>query len=147
PDVKVPLLQKRNDVTIFKTLGDLETQPVLFIPDIHFSTFQRHAFPAEDGEDGSGLRRLPFSDDEFGSPPNKMARADEPKKVLLYVRKESDEVFDALMLKNPTLQGLVEAVSSSQFVWLTVDFLFLCHVAGVKFTHSSQRPSSHKPYA
>lgn len=33
--------------------------------------------------------------------------------VLLYVRKESDEVFDALMLKNPTLQGLVEAVSAS----------------------------------
>ena len=28
----------------------------------------------------SGMKRLPFSDDEFGSPPNKMARADEPKK-------------------------------------------------------------------
>lgn len=41
-DVKVPILQKRNDVTIFKMLTDLETQPVLFIPDIHFSTFQRH---------------------------------------------------------------------------------------------------------
>uniref|UniRef100_A0A3Q2QEY2 Grainyhead-like transcription factor 1 n=1 Tax=Fundulus heteroclitus TaxID=8078 RepID=A0A3Q2QEY2_FUNHE len=105
PDVKVNLLQKRNDVTIFKTLGDLETQPVLFIPDIHFSTVQRHVSAS------SVLLRLPFSDDEFGSPPNKMARPDEPKKVLLYVRKESDEVFDALMLKNPTLQGLVEAVS------------------------------------
>lgn len=32
--------------------------------------------------------------------------------VLLYVRKESEEVFDALMLKTPTLKGLVEAVSS-----------------------------------
>lgn len=32
--------------------------------------------------------------------------------VLLYVRKETEEVFDALMLKNPTLKGLVEAVSS-----------------------------------
>lgn len=31
--------------------------------------------------------------------------------VLLYVRKESEEVFDALMLKTPTLKGLVEAVS------------------------------------
>lgn len=41
-DVKVPILQKRNDVTIFKMLTDFETQPVLFIPDIHFSTFQRH---------------------------------------------------------------------------------------------------------
>lgn len=31
--------------------------------------------------------------------------------VLLYVRKETEEVFDALMLKTPTLKGLVEAVS------------------------------------
>lgn len=33
--------------------------------------------------------------------------------VLLYVRKETEEVFDAVMLKDPTLKGLVEAVSSS----------------------------------
>lgn len=38
----MPILQKRNDVTIFKMMTDFETQPVLFIPDIHFSTFQRH---------------------------------------------------------------------------------------------------------
>lgn len=31
--------------------------------------------------------------------------------VLLYVRKETDEVFDALMLKSPTLRGLMDAVS------------------------------------
>lgn len=41
-DVKVPILQKRNDVTVFKMMTDFETQPVLFIPDIHFSSFQRH---------------------------------------------------------------------------------------------------------
>lgn len=41
-DIKGPILQKRNDVTIFKMMTDLETQPVLFIPDVHFSTFQRH---------------------------------------------------------------------------------------------------------
>ncbi|TRY88301.1 hypothetical protein DNTS_016693 [Danionella cerebrum] len=41
-DVKLPLLHKRTDITIFKTMTDFETQPVLFIPDIHFSTFQRH---------------------------------------------------------------------------------------------------------
>lgn len=28
----------------------------------------------------SGMKRLPFSDEEFGSPPNKMARGGEPKK-------------------------------------------------------------------
>lgn len=31
--------------------------------------------------------------------------------MLLYVRKETDEVFDALMLKSPTVKGLMEAVS------------------------------------
>lgn len=41
-DIKTPILQKRNDVTIFKMMNDMETQPVLFIPDIHFSTYQRH---------------------------------------------------------------------------------------------------------
>uniref|UniRef100_A0A3P8U498 Grainyhead-like transcription factor 1 n=1 Tax=Amphiprion percula TaxID=161767 RepID=A0A3P8U498_AMPPE len=115
-DVKVPILQKRNDVTIFKMMTDLETQPVLFIPDIHFSTFQRHVNHLSSVlhvcvHCSSGMKRLPFSDDEFGSPPNKMQRTEEPKKVLLYVRKETEEVFDALMLKNPTLKGLVEAVS------------------------------------
>uniref|UniRef100_H3DIW1 Grainyhead-like transcription factor 1 n=1 Tax=Tetraodon nigroviridis TaxID=99883 RepID=H3DIW1_TETNG len=115
-DVKVPILQKRNDVTVFKMMTDFETQPILFIPDIHFSTFQRHAVPVSaqsSAHCSSGIKRLPFSDDEFASPPSKMAREEEPKKatVLLYVRKEAEEVFDAVMLKNPTLKGLVEAIS------------------------------------
>uniref|UniRef100_A0A8C4ZCJ2 Grainyhead-like transcription factor 1 n=1 Tax=Gadus morhua TaxID=8049 RepID=A0A8C4ZCJ2_GADMO len=110
-DVKVPLLQKKNDVTTFKMMSDFETQPVLFIPDIHFSSFQRHPFTTEEGEDSSGMKRVPFAEDEFGTPPNKQARLDEPKKVLLYVRKETEEVFDAVMLKIPTLKGLVEAIS------------------------------------
>uniref|UniRef100_A0A8C5GHN3 Grh/CP2 DB domain-containing protein n=1 Tax=Gouania willdenowi TaxID=441366 RepID=A0A8C5GHN3_GOUWI len=108
-DVKVSILQKRNDVTIFKMMSDLETQPVLFIPDIHFSTFQLVVCVCF--HCSSGMKRLPFSDDEFVPPSNKMPRTDEPKKVLLYVRKETEEVFDALMLKNPTLKGLVEAIS------------------------------------
>lgn len=33
--------------------------------------------------------------------------------VLLYVRKESDEVFDALMLRSPTVKSLIEAVSTN----------------------------------
>ncbi|XP_030642664.1 grainyhead-like protein 1 homolog isoform X2 [Chanos chanos] len=114
-DVKVPLLHKRSDITTFKMMTDLETQPVLFIPDIHFSNFQRHVSKLASEQvqgDGSAMKRLPYtSEDEFGSPPNKMARADEPKKVLLYVRKETEEVFDALLLKTPTLKGLVEAIS------------------------------------
>jgi len=34
--------------------------------------------------------------------------------VLLYVRRESEEVFDALMLKTPDLQGLRTAVSVTE---------------------------------
>lgn len=32
---------KKSDVTCFKTMTDLEAQPVLFIPDIHFGNLQR----------------------------------------------------------------------------------------------------------
>ncbi|MBN3319379.1 GRHL1 protein, partial [Atractosteus spatula] len=154
-DVKVPVLPKRTDITTFKALVEYETQPVLFIPDIHFANLQRHPFSAEDGDEGAGMKRLPYSsEDEFGTPPSKLARIDEPKKgdkirslywpyaiscirnlsfrrpqlalhethrqgeklgvrvqVLLYVRREAEEVFDALMLKTPSLNGLMEAIS------------------------------------
>lgn len=33
----------------------------------------------------------------------------------MYVRKENDDVFDALMLKSPTVKGLMEAVSHGAF--------------------------------
>lgn len=44
-DVKVPLLpsHKRMDITVFKPFVDLDTQPVLFIPDVHFANLQRGA--------------------------------------------------------------------------------------------------------
>lgn len=42
-DVKVQLLpsHKRTDITVFKPFLDLDTQPVLFIPDVHFTNLQR----------------------------------------------------------------------------------------------------------
>lgn len=47
--------------------------------------------------------------------------------VLLYVRKEADEVFDALMLKSPTVKGLMEAVSA-------------CHPYLISLLHYLPRP-------
>lgn len=43
--MKVPLLpsHKRTDSTVFKPFLDLDTQPVLFIPDVHFASLQRGA--------------------------------------------------------------------------------------------------------
>lgn len=32
---------KKSDTTYFKTMSDLEAQPVLFIPDVHFGNLQR----------------------------------------------------------------------------------------------------------
>ncbi|KAG8445631.1 hypothetical protein GDO86_010418 [Hymenochirus boettgeri] len=119
-DVKVPLLpsHKRTDITVFKSMLDLDTQPVLFIPDVHFANLQRttHVLPIgnEDieGELSPGMKRMPFSpEEEFAAPPAKLPRVDETKRVLLYVRRETEEVFDALMLKSPTLKGLMEAIS------------------------------------
>ncbi|XP_010140713.1 PREDICTED: grainyhead-like protein 1 homolog [Buceros rhinoceros silvestris] len=118
-DVKVPMLpsHKRTDITIFKPFMDLDTQPVLFIPDVHFANLQRgaHVLPVASEElegESSNLKRGAYiGEEDFISTPNKMARIEEPKRVLLYVRKESEEVFDALMLKTPSLKGLMEAIS------------------------------------
>ncbi|XP_076188912.1 grainyhead-like protein 1 homolog isoform X2 [Aptenodytes patagonicus] len=118
-DVKVPMLpsHKRTDITIFKPFMDLDTQPVLFIPDVHFANLQRgaHVLPVAseelDGESSSLKRGAYIGEEDFIATPNKMARIEEPKRVLLYVRKESEEVFDALMLKTPSLKGLMEAIS------------------------------------
>lgn len=39
--VGVITVPKKADTTYFKTMTDLEAQPVLFIPDVHFGNLQR----------------------------------------------------------------------------------------------------------
>ncbi|XP_060709396.1 grainyhead-like protein 1 homolog isoform X2 [Hemiscyllium ocellatum] len=113
-DQKLQLIPnfKQVEATIFKSIPDLVTQPVLFIPDVQQRAV--HGFPVGADElegEGSGLKRLSFlPEDDFVSP-SKILRIEEPNKVLLYVRKECEEVFDALMLKTPSLKGLMEAIS------------------------------------
>ncbi|XP_036411365.1 grainyhead-like protein 2 homolog isoform X1 [Megalops cyprinoides] len=116
-----PALRK-SDVTYFKNMTDLDSQPVLFIPDVHFGNLQRagqvFAFNAEELErEGSVLVKRMFrtSEDDY-CPPPKQIKEETQKRVLLYVRRESDEVFDALMLKSPTLKGLMEALSEKYSV-------------------------------
>ncbi|KAJ8412660.1 hypothetical protein AAFF_G00116110 [Aldrovandia affinis] len=111
-------LPRKADTTFFKTMADLDSQPVLFIPDVHFGNLQRagqvFAYNTEEIErDGSVVvkRMLRPSEEDYGPPPAKQIKEEVHKRVLLYVRKESDEVFDALMLKSPTLKGLMEAIS------------------------------------
>ncbi|KFQ44122.1 Grainyhead-like 2, partial [Nestor notabilis] len=104
-------LQKKSDITFFKTMADLDSQPVLFIPDVHFGNLQR-----------TGVQMIE-NPGVIGQPSNHKEGITELIKVLvqvnlpffvsvlLYVRKETDEVFDALMLKSPTVKGLMEAIS------------------------------------
>lgn len=109
-------LQKKSDVTYFKTMPDLHSQPVLFIPDVHFANLQRTGqvyYNTDDEREGSVLVKRMFRpmEEEFGPAPSKQMKEEGMKRVLLYVRKETDDVFDALMLKSPTVKGLMEAIS------------------------------------
>ncbi|XP_068189057.1 grainyhead-like transcription factor 2b isoform X2 [Antennarius striatus] len=116
--VGVIAVPKKSDATYFKTMTDLEAQPVLFIPDVHFGNLQRagqvFTFNTEEIErEGSVLVKRMFrpSDEDLCPSPHKQIKEETHKRVLLYVRKETDEVFDALMLKCPTLRGLMDAIS------------------------------------
>uniref|UniRef100_H3CUS7 Grainyhead-like transcription factor 2b n=1 Tax=Tetraodon nigroviridis TaxID=99883 RepID=H3CUS7_TETNG len=116
--VGVMAVPKKSDTTFFKTMTNLEAQPVLFIPDVHFGNLQRagqvFAFNTEEMEREGGLlvkRMFRPSDEDLCPSPHKQLKEETQKRVLLYVRKEADEVFDALMLKSPTLRGLMDAIS------------------------------------
>ncbi|XP_018521208.1 grainyhead-like protein 2 homolog isoform X2 [Lates calcarifer] len=109
---------KRAESTLFKAMTDLDSQPVLFIPDVHFGNLQRagqvFAFNTEkvDRDRSVLVKRMSCVAEEDICPPQaKKSKVDQERKVLLYVRKECDEVFDALMLHTPTLKALMEAVS------------------------------------
>ncbi|XP_041950925.1 grainyhead-like protein 1 homolog isoform X1 [Alosa sapidissima] len=99
------------DITVFKPMSDMVTMPVLFIPEAHFAAHQQHGTPVEEGDESVAATRSPYSAEEFGFTPSKRARRDEPERVLLYVRQETDEVFDAVLLQTPTLFGLLQAIS------------------------------------
>ncbi|KFZ61931.1 Grainyhead-like 2, partial [Podiceps cristatus] len=107
-------LQKKSDITFFKTMADLDSQPVLFIPDVHFGNLQRTGQVGKDNE-MSGVTGQPSNHKKRITELIKVLVRQVPKNdqntVLLYVRKETDEVFDALMLKSPTVKGLMEAIS------------------------------------
>uniref|UniRef100_A0A8C2X257 Grainyhead like transcription factor 2 n=1 Tax=Cyclopterus lumpus TaxID=8103 RepID=A0A8C2X257_CYCLU len=114
---------KKAENTLFKGMTDLDSQPVLFIPDVYFGNMQRagqvFAFNIEEGNrDGSVLvKRMSCAAEEDVCPPQpKKSKVELERKVLLYVRKECDEVFDALMLRAPTLKALMEAISEKYAV-------------------------------
>ncbi|CAN0249184.1 unnamed protein product [Rangifer tarandus platyrhynchus] len=101
-----------NETTYLRPEADLETPPVLFIPNVHFSSLQRPGGASSCLPHRLSLKRpcSPFAE-EFEPLPSKQAKDDDLQRVLLYVRRETEEVFDALMLKTPDLKGLRSAIS------------------------------------
>ncbi|CAL8316469.1 unnamed protein product [Merluccius merluccius] len=98
------------DVTLFTSLSDLDSVPVLFIPEgslRHVRATSLSSALCLQHDDASGQRR-PLS--QADHTPAKRQRREVSNRVLLYVRRE-EEVFDALMLNTPTLSGLLEAVN------------------------------------
>ncbi|XP_078423211.1 grainyhead-like protein 3 homolog isoform X1 [Cetorhinus maximus] len=108
---------KGNDITYFKPITDLISPPVLFTPEAHFLYSQRTGLGHSMSCEVTNPERFPMKRDnkvlykDELDPPVKQARFCEPERVLLYVRRESDEVFDALLLKTPNLNGLKSAIS------------------------------------
>lgn len=111
---------RRAESTLFKSMLDLDSQPVLFIPDVHFGNLQRagQVFNVSTDEVvmDRGLPKKMSSREEICPPQSKKSKLEPERKVLLYVRKECDEVFDALMLRAPTLNALMEAISEKYSV-------------------------------
>ncbi|KAM9309428.1 grainyhead-like protein 2 homolog [Pholidichthys leucotaenia] len=116
PEVLTLNMKPENE--FFKSMLDLDTQPVLFIPNVHFGNLQRagqvFAFSAEQPGCVQMKKASGAGDDKFC--PLKRLKTGVDRKVLLYVKKERDEVFDALMLHSPSLRALTEAISEKYAV-------------------------------
>ncbi|MEE6484957.1 hypothetical protein FKM82_014114 [Ascaphus truei] len=115
-DVKGSLISgyRGTDITYLRPETDMETQPILFIPNGHFSSLQRCGvvLAVPDNNDRLTLKRSCQTYREgFNGLPAKQQKTEDSQRVLLYVRRETDEVFDALMLKTPDLKGLRNAIS------------------------------------
>ncbi|KAK7919042.1 hypothetical protein WMY93_010326 [Mugilogobius chulae] len=105
------LMSSSTDCTFFQSIDDHATVPVLFIPETHLSSMRVSATPSLDESERGTMKRLYPDREECTSPSSKIAKQEDPQRVLLYVRTSAEEVFDALMLNTPTLSGLKEALS------------------------------------
>uniref|UniRef100_A0A3B3ZLW1 Grh/CP2 DB domain-containing protein n=1 Tax=Periophthalmus magnuspinnatus TaxID=409849 RepID=A0A3B3ZLW1_9GOBI len=93
---KAPM-SSSSDCTFFQSIDDHATVPVLFIPETHLSSM-----------------RVSVSVFSYNLQPLKLYFSHVCLSftiVLLYVRTNAEEIFDALMLSTPTLAGLKEALS------------------------------------
>ncbi|XP_078482696.1 grainyhead-like protein 2 homolog isoform X1 [Ciona intestinalis] len=128
---------KRQEVVYFKTVVDSITPSVYFVPEIfgHVNNARGLSsvspcpkssdIPSTSNDADYTTGQLDFSDplrgatkrslsmlssDEGEFPSNKVLKRSEDTRVLLYVRRETDDVYDGIMLCDPTLDGLKRAL-------------------------------------
>lgn len=132
---------RKHDIVYFRTIHDTSTTPVYFTPESNTSADPASIFldrsrpkqiPVEHEPSSSLLAlcdltgfgtennlttgnnrniRQRYLLDEVDETGIKLPKQDPPSKILLYVRKETDDIFDALMLKSPSVQGLQDAIA------------------------------------
>lgn len=104
----------------FYSMQDTKSMPFLFTPSADEDGIKkaekspsRLSISGLDDDGNSSLNSLGDSFDDVLCPPFKRQRRDSYEsfqKVLLYVREHHESVFTALMLRTPTLHGLLKAV-------------------------------------
>lgn len=111
-----------NDKTYFYSMADVSAKPFLFRPEAENRDLFAHGYPYShnpyfSSEQPSQSSMSPSasplaSPDSGSSPPAKRRRFSEEEKVLLYVRKPGEEIFTALIVLPPSVEGLKRAIEN-----------------------------------
>uniref|UniRef100_H2ZM16 Grh/CP2 DB domain-containing protein n=1 Tax=Ciona savignyi TaxID=51511 RepID=H2ZM16_CIOSA len=105
---------KRLDVVYFRTVFDYITPSVYFVPEVYrrilnnwYRKFRVHYRVTDDISPSFILLKSELTL-QIKLPMPKLSNNDD--RVLLYVRKENDEVYDGIMLRESTVKGLKQAI-------------------------------------
>eukprot|EP00069_Balaena_mysticetus_P019258 bmy_00471T0 len=143
-------LQKKSDITYFKTMPDLHSQPVLFIPDVHFANLQRTGqvyYNTDDEREGSSVlvkRMFRPMEEEFGPAPSKQMKEEGMKRVrdLIPLHQESQKRSTGLSVSCSASRCCADSLSLLGVKGKAGWWLFSPHPA-VANTRSFQRPSAY----
>ncbi|XP_052266971.1 uncharacterized protein LOC127868873 isoform X2 [Dreissena polymorpha] len=128
---KEDIYHEPNDRSEFYVMADLHTKPILFSPSFETEENMRcsplsnvvldeecsssitssgdHYDSAEDGACPAKRPRI----DSFTSPPQPFSH------ILVYVREKHEDVFTAVMIRSPTLLGLLQAIEEKYHIPIT----------------------------
>ncbi|ESP01212.1 hypothetical protein LOTGIDRAFT_157385 [Lottia gigantea] len=98
----------------FYSMADLQTVPAFFSPALDHLEYsykpRLEASPIHEEDRISSISDEERFDGEFYQPSKRVCRGPKESKVLLYVKEKQDTAFTALMLKQPNVQSLLQAI-------------------------------------